>query len=129
MGTIVIYCVVVQMSQAAIFLFHPNRFGRGKILTRPLIRLLRLPENDYLVRNFVRASQVFVLLIWLSVMVFTHAMSRDKRMFIYFTLVTALYLDDYLTGDDDKWKKFKDAVRNKIKWKMELPQPARERIN
>lgn len=34
-----------------------------------------------------------------------------------------LYVDDYLTGDDDKWKRFKGWVGNKVKWKMELPTP------
>lgn len=42
---------------------------------------------------------------------------------IQWTAFIALYLDDYLTGDDDRWKRFKDEARNKVKWLMELPAP------
>lgn len=38
-----------------------------------------------------------------------------------------MLLDDYLFGDDNSWKKFKEWAGNKIKWKMELPQPAIDR--
>jgi hypothetical protein len=44
----------------------------------------------------------------------------------YFVPFVCLYLDDYLTGDDDKWRRFWEGVRNKIKWLMKLPQPASE---
>lgn len=38
-------------------------------------------------------------------------------------LIDALLVDDLLNGDDEQRKKRWDAVRNKIKWRMELPAP------
>lgn len=44
--------------------------------------------------------------------------------YVFWAVFIILYLDDYLFGDDDNFKRFWEGVRNRIKWKMELPEPA-----
>lgn len=45
-----------------------------------------------------------------------------------FWFVVVCAVDDYFNGNDDGWKLW-DTVRNKIKWKMDLPPaPAEEQV-
>jgi hypothetical protein len=46
---------------------------------------------------------------------------------VYWPLLVSLYLDDYLTGDDERWHRFKDRARNAVKWRMMLPKVAEQR--
>ncbi len=52
---------------------------------------------------------------------------RDVNDLVFWGTYILLLLDDYFFGDDDSWKKFLEGVKNKVKWKMELPQPVSER--
>lgn len=38
----------------------------------------------------------------------------------YAILTAVVWIDDYM-ADDDRWKKLRKSVRNKLKWKMKLP--------
>lgn len=42
--------------------------------------------------------------------------------------VILVVLDDYFFGDDDAWKRRWEGVKNKIKWKMDLPEPVRQEV-
>jgi hypothetical protein len=43
-----------------------------------------------------------------------------------FSVYILLEMDDYLNGDDDDRKRRWEGVKNKVKWLMELPAPAKE---
>ncbi len=48
---------------------------------------------------------------------------------LFYTLLIVMELDDYLNGDDDDRKKRWEAVKNKIKWLMDLPpKPAEGQV-
>jgi hypothetical protein len=51
------------------------------------------------------------------------AYSHLAQHAVFCLLFLGLFFDDYLFGDDDRWKRFKGWVGNKVKWKMTLPQP------
>lgn len=42
---------------------------------------------------------------------------------VYWLPLLLLWVDDWLTGDDDRWNRFKSRARNAVKWKMALPVP------
>jgi hypothetical protein len=101
---------------------------RGKILTMPIRRRVRCFRIEALVgrrdrRGFMlRMVQIFVL----SLVNFV-GISDAVATVIYWLGASAFFVDDYLTGDDDRWKRFTDAVRNKVSWKMLLPAPVKVR--
>jgi hypothetical protein len=97
-------------------MLNPKGHQRGKILTMPLRKRVKFFDSEW-----CRTKQIFVLIVInIPVSLFVHFST-----YIYFFIIIALFLDDYFTNDDDM-KKWWMEVRNKIKWKMELPQPATE---
>lgn len=97
--------------------------GKGRLFSRPLWRfyLFRPEVSPFGVYGWTtRLAQIFaVVFVWLIV-----GYVADIHIAIPEAIsITVLYLDDYLTGDDEKWKRFKNRVRNKIKWRMHVPQP------
>lgn len=111
-------------AQLFVGIFHWRLVGKGRILTRPLWRFrpFRPPVSRLSGRpvySVVRTKQIIVL----AIVELPTAFLMDTPYLspIGATILVSLYLDDYFTGDDDRWKRFKDAVRNAIKWKMRLP--------
>jgi hypothetical protein len=102
----------VQLTVTWIF---PQRVNKGKILTQPIVRFFPQPW-------LARTSQIFANYGAYELCRYGLNLPVKPLNVIYWTVYIALYMDDYLTGDDDKWKKFKDAVKNKIKWLMDLPK-------
>ena len=111
--------VCVQLFVGGVF---PKRLGRG-LLTKPMWTwpLLRAKSP-----SAVRLKQLVVL--WVIEFTLDMGTGIDDLLLTagFWFLVIVLYLDDYLFGDDDGKRRW-DWVRNKIKWKMELPEPARRR--
>lgn len=107
----VVMSLVIQLGSQ---LIKPQNYSKGKRLTMPLRK--RFPRVfDHM---FCRTMQI---IFWIMIAsVFQWIWSPFK--YIYWLGICALAIDDYFS-DDDTWKRFKDAVRNKIKWKMELPKP------
>lgn len=97
----------------------PRRVYRGRFLTEPLARKFGI------LNVLVRITQIGFMLV--SVTILSVLERHGHPAFFYGVVSFALYLDDYLTGDDDRWKRFKDAVRNKVKWRMRLPVFAPQR--
>lgn len=95
-------------------IIKPHTWGKGKYLTMPLRRWFPKLFDHY----FCRTIQVLIALgldiglypIWHSI------------EYLYYIAMAAWAIDDWFS-DDDTWKRFKDWARNKIKWKMKLPQP------
>jgi hypothetical protein len=101
--------------------YYQANFANG-ILTRWPARLIKLPRP--LNRRLMRLFQTLFIYAW-----FLAHLSNSNQYFIvtFIAPLIVLDLDDVLTSDhDDRWKRRWQAVRNKIKWKMDIPVPARE---
>lgn len=107
----VILTLVVQLGAQMI---KPQTYARGKLLTMPLKKKFPKTFNHPLCRLF----QILILIgLYLSVGWFIPGFG-----YFYCLTIMAMSIDDYFSDDDDR-KRFKSLVRNKIKWKMELPKP------
>lgn len=109
----------------AVFLFflfkmpHGNWF-RGKVFTMPIRRRVRLLQPGFR----CRVTQVLAISVGEA---FLPIHRQELINALYWAPVFVLMIDDWLTGGDDGWKRFRDAVRNKVKWLMHLPpQPVEE---
>lgn len=103
--------LVVQLGS---ILLKPQNNCKGKLITIPMKRLLRWKHDDPIGNLFFRVV--------IQMLCFAFILAFFAPAWAYSLWVIALYLDDYMS-DDDTFKRFRDMVRNKIKWKMELPKP------
>lgn len=101
-------------------LAFPKRIGKG-LLTKPM---WRWPVFGSARPTMVRSKQIFVLLALFYALVFGTALSDLYVTAGLWVLIIALYIDDYLFGDDEGKRRW-DWVRNKVKWRMKLLQPAK----
>lgn len=121
-----------------------QKIGRGRILTGPMRKIVLkmilnwlrkkdektvLPLNKIIMVAVITSYEGFrigvqllpMLIVWLCC-IWT---PFDPYIgTVYNTALIVLYGDDHFTADDD-WLKRLKAVKNKIKWKMVLPAPAR----
>lgn len=95
--------------QWTVILRWPDRLYKGRLLTAWIRRRVRLLQGG----ATCRISQIIGI----------GVLTRTFPAGIQWIAFIALYLDDYLTGNDDRWKRFKDEAHNKVKWLMELPAP------
>lgn len=101
--------------QFVVTIGFPRRFGNGRLLTRPMMQLIpHFPRHRSGARYLFRMGQLTVFGVAKNVSGLPEP--------ILWSIFIALYLDDYMTGDDDQWKRRWEAVRNKVKWLMELPR-------
>lgn len=91
-----------------------RRVFRGKILTMPVRRRVRFFDLHPFPCRVIQTLVVCVPMTFLA--------SNGTQTVVDTGWLAALYLDDYLTGDDDQWRRFKDRVKNAVRWKMALPQ-------
>lgn len=111
--------------QVAAVVFFRYRIGKGRILTRPLwrFRLFRpyvCPFTGQILAGNSRLGQLLIgTPIQLSLVFFVGSAALSS---VWWILLAAFYLDDYVTGDDDRWRRFKSFARNLFRWRMELPQ-------
>jgi hypothetical protein len=102
--------------------------GKGRVLSRPLWRFRPFRYGVY--RGWdggIRASGVRMLQIWALIAVYVPAcffLGAAITVPTYWLLIIALYMDDYVTGDDERWKRFKQWARNKLRWRMVLSEQA-----
>lgn len=107
----VVLTLVIQLGSQII---KPRNYMRGKYLTMPLRNRFPRVFNNW----WCRMIQIFSLLFsYFVIAAFWHGAA-----YLYFISLMALAIDDYFADDEDK-KRFKEWVRNKVKWKMELPKP------
>ena len=108
-------------------MFLPDRKAqKGYIWRAVRVTLFRYFWKMKPPKQMFRRFVIFSLFIWYIIEIFVPA-SELKRSCLFFAFLTVVSLDDYLNGDDDDRKKRWDIVRNKIKWRMELPpQPQEE---
>lgn len=98
----------------------PTRYANGKIFSRWLRRKLKWQRAN------IRMSQI-VAVSAIELGAQEAFGIRDHIQFgIFWSVYILLFVDDYLTGDDDQTKRFLNWVKNKIRWKMYLPQTASE---
>lgn len=84
--------------------------------------LIKVDNSDALGSIFRRTFRWLIMYIFvalLTALVFDGHMEEITR----YMILILIELDDYVNGDDDDRKRRWDWVKNKIKWKMELPQP------
>lgn len=113
------WIILVLGVQLGCILLKPQNSGKGKYITMPLKHKFPKIFNN----TWCRLIQI-LLLVWMEIVL--QWPLGHKSFYLYCFGMIALYLDDYLSDDDDR-KKFWDTVRNKIKWKMELPKPVQVR--
>jgi hypothetical protein len=112
--------IVISLAiSAPIQLGFPKRYANGRIFSRWLHRWFR---DRFVLRMF----QITVIgLLLAGAQVIFGQVGTALGNLIFWGCYAMLFLDDYLTGDDDNWRRFKEWAKNKIKWKMPLPAPAR----
>lgn len=107
------WMIITVCIQIGAQIIKPRTYGRGKYLTMPLRKKWPRMFNHI----FCRTVQVFMLLgVYVVISSFW-----SPFFYIYCLILIAWSVDDYFTDDENK-RKFKEFVRNKIKWKMKLPQ-------
>lgn len=114
MSTTTVWMIFTLMVQLGAQLMNPRGFQRGKLFTMPLREKMPRMFNHAL----CRLAQIFLILI--PIEMFLSFFIGNLALYLYFSMVIALSLDDYLTNDDN-FKKWWMTARNKIKWKMKLP--------
>lgn len=113
--------LVTILLASVITALRPENFGRGR-LTRMLRRVLPwrpLWSTSLRLRIFRVVSVVLAIIVPLSLQ-FPHARFISTGYVTWFT-AAAFAVDDYLTGNDDKWRRFWRGARNKVRWLMRLP--------
>jgi len=100
--------IVLTIQLSAIFLY-PRRHSRGYLSRWALPFFMK--RFSFFGPSLLRLSQI--LACWILI-------PSNK---LYFIAIAILYIDDVLFGDDDQTKKRWESVKNRIKWKMELPAP------
>lgn len=108
--TDVAWLALVLLAQ---FIVPDSRVFRGRVLTGSMQRVVRWRRTDHRGRWLFRVIQIGTVIAAFLVGLLPLHLEQG--------IVVALYLDDYLTGDDDRRRRFRDAVRNKVKWLMQLP--------
>lgn len=106
-----------------------DRIGKGRLLSRPLWRFRLFapkvsPYSGYVFGSWTRMMQIFVLIplnIGLTV-----TWGSPWLTVGFCLLVICLYADDYYSGDDERWRKFKSRARNAVRWLVPLPSPEPE---
>lgn len=84
-------------------------FGRG-------IRRIWRYRNPYL------AWLALFGLWWFIARVLDLAVGPAVEQVVFWSGYIGQALDDYFFGDDDDRRRFWEGVRNRVKWKMELPR-------
>lgn len=100
---------------------RPKLVGHGRLLSRPLWRYRFFAPGwspSGLTRGFRTRTRQFMVIFCVCVPVTYLTLWGAVG---YGASIIALVLDDLLTGDDDRWKRFKDRARNAIRWRMTLP--------
>lgn len=101
--------------QLFVGVFHQwgRKAGKGK-LTRLHAKLLRKshmhPPYFRFSWQLVPMLAVELSLIWMP----EHQLNYVVQT--YWIVVIVLYMDDYLFGDDDQWKRRWEATKNKVRW-------------
>lgn len=84
------------------------------------------PTFKKIARN--RGNRVFIrYLSWVFVALAVHLAGSDllwRNSAIFWSVAVGFFVDDYMFGDDDDLKRRWSAVKNSVKWKMKLPEPA-----
>jgi hypothetical protein len=97
----------------------PGRIGRGA-LTRWLNRLRHGREW----RNLLEIQAPVACFAAAFVALWVAPLAADFLLVIAGVLMFGFDVDDLLFGDDDdRWKRRREAARNRISWKMPLPAP------
>ena len=109
-----------------LFATPSRKLYRGKILTMPFRRRIRYFQPRSIGARDGRGFCFRLLQLPVAAAVLTIFSLNGAWNMVPWLWCIALYLDDYLTGDDERWKRFKDWAGNKVKWRMELPVPARQ---
>ena len=104
--------------QWGMILMWPRRIGKGLVTKK----MWRWPLIGSSLPTTVRSKQVFSLIAVFWTIQFGVADTIYGVAGFWVALI-GLYLDDYLFGDDEGKRRW-DWVRNKIRWKMALPEPA-----
>lgn len=125
---LVVLCVAMPAFFVTIGKIPLARWFRGRILTRPIRRRVRwfaMPPPGSVTRDAAgyrcRASQVIVVSFAAA------AASEWLYQAVFWAVSFALILDDYLTGDDERWKRFRDWCGNRVRWLMEMPHVSEPR--
>lgn len=93
-------------------IIYPHKHENGYI-TRFMKKLVRAPRETF---SLFRLAQMLFFLFNERVIYST------PYHLSYYIPVIILYLDDIFSEDDDTWKRRFRTAKNKIKWKMKLPQ-------
>lgn len=94
---------------------NPKGYQKGKLFTMPLRKRIKFFDSFW-----CRFKQITCVLFPFDL--FLHVTVGNIASYVYFMSIIILYLDDYMTNDDNL-KRWMTAVRNKVKWKMILPVP------
>jgi membrane-associated phospholipid phosphatase len=105
--------VLMLFVQGGVALLRLDCIGKGRLFSRPLWRFrLFAPLVGYtmILGTWTRMKQLLVLILFnFAAMPFVYLWNNV----VFAAVVIALYLDDYFTGDDERWQRIKDRLRPK----------------
>lgn len=138
---------IVLLFALQIYVGTQGLVGKGRVITAPMVafiikrttkKLQRKTERGTATMKDVNRSVRLLHMLfsspsqfrfWQVVALFTVIPFDEIVINIYpglfYYSLLALYLDDWLTGDIDKWKRRWQSLKNKIKWKVFVPSPVR----
>ena len=109
-----LWIVVGFAAQVGQGIFYPYSIGKG-IINKKILSRIKMDRRTL-------GGRFAFLFFWIAVSFGIEAIAHISQVIVYWGGIIILVLDDHLNKDDN-YRKYWDLVRNKIKWKMELPQP------
>jgi len=105
------YLGLYWTAQFFVALGFPKRYGNG-FTGKAIRRWVKQPSS----RVFVR------YMAWFGVTIAVWGWHAPNA--IFWPVAIGFLIDDYVFGDDEDLKRRWQAVKNSVKWKMKLPEPA-----
>jgi hypothetical protein len=109
------WAITTALAQNIAIVCWPTRYTNG-LASKLWRRIIRWPRTPF----WLRVAQITV------VFAIAKPLPGHLGVAVYYGGVLVLVLDDFLFGDDQDWRKRWEGVRNRIRWRMKLPQPAAE---
>ena len=116
--TILAWNGLMLSAQFGVSLLRLSCIGKGRLFSRPLWRFrvfapMVMPWGS-IIGTYTRLKQIIVFgSAYVGGTILTGT-SSELPTIIYCAVMVLLYLDDYLTGDDERWDRVKQFFKKKI---------------
>lgn len=104
----------------SIWMIPNERLCKG-FITKKVLRRVIPPRSMW---NTGTSGHGYRYLIWLGFNFITLFVFHLRDIYwdaLFWGVMIVLLMDDYIFGDDDRWKRLWEGGKNKVKWLMDLP--------